>query len=107
MASPISLESPARQFQELRSQTQKLFFSVGDKVYTLHRGRPKNGVIKNYNGRERRPYEVFFYNGDIGWYSVCRLFNGNVEKGSVVKQNNERVSLRIIECDPPILVGFH
>ena len=104
MASPISLESPARQLQELRRQ--KLFFSVGDQVHVLHRGRPRNGVIKNYNGRERRPYEVFFYNGDITWLSVGKLFCGNVTKELKPNQKTIVPSLQIIECDPPILLGF-
>lgn len=107
MESPISLDSPARQVQELRQQQlgKKLFFIVGDQVHIVRSGRPKNGVIKNYDGRSKKPYQVFFYDGQMKWVSVKALFAGNVvsrSKSNIVKQP----SLMIHYHADPIIVKF-
>lgn len=107
MASPISLESPARQLQELREQQRlkKVFFLVGDQVYIMRCGRPRNGVIKNYDGRSKKPYQVFFYDGEMKWVTVKALFVGNV----VARSNQVREkppSLLIQTLENPVLIHF-
>lgn len=102
---PNSLESPARQLQELRQQTKKLFFTIGDQVHIVHRGRPKNGFIKNYDGRARRPYEVMFHDGEIAWFVVSKLSSGNIT-GAKHTNTIKQPSLIIKVCDPPIQLVF-
>lgn len=98
---PISVESPARRLQEMREETKNLEFAVGDKVHVIFRGKIKNGIIKRYDSKLRRPYEVFFFTGDINYFSKDKLYLGNINPSK-----RSKPVMVIQYCDPPYMMRF-
>jgi hypothetical protein len=108
-AAPINSESLARNFSEIRKdhERRKLFFKIGDEVHVIRKRKILNGIIQNYDGKHKSPYQVFMLDGTTHHFSVATLRVGhasNVRDSS--KKPLKPPNLVIVHSSEPVFVIF-